>query len=88
MPPAAMVVRNAVNSARAVRPAEPIAKPLAMAAVVLPTESSESVILRMLGSMCAISAIPPALSATGPYASTPTVIAVIESMPSAASAMP
>lgn len=36
----------------------------------------------------AISAIPPALSAIGPYASTATVIAVVESIPTAARAIP
>ena len=35
-----------------------------------------------------ISAIPPALSAMGPYASTATVIPVVESIPTAARAIP
>jgi len=59
-----------------------------MAAVVLPTESSLSVISRTWGSRPAISAIPPELSAMGPYASTATVMPVVESMPTAARAMP
>ena len=57
---------NDLNSASAVSAAEPTAKPLAMAAVVLPSESSASVTSRTLGSSSAISAIPPALSAMGP----------------------
>ena len=52
--------------ARAVSAAEPMAKPLPMAAVVLPTESSASVRSRTSGGSSAISAMPPALSATGP----------------------
>ena len=43
-----------------------MAKPLPIAAVELPTSSSESVISRVLGPISAISAMPPALSATGP----------------------
>ena len=52
--------------ARAASAAAPIANPLPMAAVVLPTSSSESVISRVSSPSAAISAIPPALSATGP----------------------
>jgi hypothetical protein len=39
---------------------------LATAAVVLPSESRLSVTVRTSGGMCAISAMPPALSAIGP----------------------
>ena len=46
--------------------AEPMAKPLPVAAVVLPSESSMSVRSRTCGSWCVISALPPALSAIGP----------------------
>ena len=46
--------------------AEPIAKPLPIAAVVLPTESSLSVISRTSSSSSLISAMPPALSEIGP----------------------
>ena len=52
--------------ARAVRAAEPMAKPLPVAAVVLPRESRASVRWRTSGARPAISAMPPALSATGP----------------------
>ena len=76
------------NSARAVRAADPIANPLPIAAVVFPTASSLSVISRTLSSSSLISAIPPALSAIGPYASTATVIPVVESIPTAARAIP
>jgi hypothetical protein len=43
MPVMPAVCANAANSARAVMAAEPMAKPLPMAAVVLPTASSLSV---------------------------------------------
>ena len=57
---------NAENNANAVSAAEPMAKPLPIAAVVLPSESRLSVILRTSGPSPAISEIPPALSAIGP----------------------
>ena len=43
-----------------------MAKPFAMAAVVLPTASNASVRSRTSSGRPAISAMPPALSATGP----------------------
>ena len=52
------------KSASAVRAADPMANPLAIAAVVLPSESSASVSRRPRKE--AIWAIPPALSAIGP----------------------
>ena len=52
--------------ARAASAAAPIANPLPIAAVVLPSSSRESVILRVSSPSPAISAIPPALSAIGP----------------------
>ena len=52
--------------ASAASAAAPMAKPLPMAAVVLPSSSSESVILRVSSPRPPISAMPPALSATGP----------------------
>ena len=54
------------NRARAVSAAEPMANPLPIAAVVFPTESSLSVISLTYSGSSAISAIPPALSDTGP----------------------
>ena len=54
------------NRARAVSAAEPIANPLPIAAVVFPTASSLSVMLRTPSGSSDISAIPPALSDTGP----------------------
>ena len=56
----------AVIIARAARAAAPIANPLPIAAVVLPSSSRESVILRVSSPNRDISAIPPALSAIGP----------------------
>ena len=61
-----MACLKAANSARAVTAADPTAKPLATAAVVLPSESSESVTSRTSGGSSDISAMPPALSAMGP----------------------
>ena len=83
-----MVAWKETNKEIAERPAEEIAKPFAIAAVVLPTASSSSVRSRTSSGRPAISAIPPALSATGPYASTPMVIAVLDSIPVAARATP
>ena len=59
-----------------------------MAAVVFPTASSLSVISLTLSSRPDICAIPPALSAIGPYASTAIVIPVVESIPTAERAIP
>ena len=57
---------KAERSKSAVSTAEPMAKPLPVAAVVLPSASSESVMARTSLPRKAISARPPALSATGP----------------------
>jgi hypothetical protein len=59
-------VAYAAISASAVRTADPIAKPLPVAAVVFPSESSASVLSRTSSGSWAIWAMPPALSATGP----------------------
>ena len=63
---ASAVARNVLNSASAVSAADPMANPLPMAAVVLPTASRASVRSRTNASRPLISAMPPALSATGP----------------------
>ncbi len=81
-------MRNAEKSAREVRIAEPMAKPLPIAAVVLPAESRTSVRLRICSPMPAISAMPPALSATGPYASIARPMTSVLSIPMAAIATP
>ena len=52
--------------ARAANAAAPMAKPLPIAAVELPNSSKESVISLVSLPIPDISAIPPALSATGP----------------------
>ena len=54
------------SSARAVNAAEPIAKPLPVAAVVFPRASRASVLWRTSSPSPLISAFPPALSAIGP----------------------
>merc|ERR1719487_185175 len=80
---------KAANREREVKTAEPIAKPLPVAAVVLPSASSESVMHRTSSGMAgSISARPPALSATGPQASVASVMPSVASMPTAAMATP
>ena len=76
------------NKARAVSAADAMANPLAIAAVVFPTASSLSVTSRTLCGNSDISAMPPALSDIGPYASTATVMPVVDNMPTAAKEMP
>src|SRR5690606_26247056 len=63
---ASALVRKAANRASEVRMAAPIAKPLPMAAVVFPAASRMSVRRRTSFGRPAISAMPPALSETGP----------------------
>ena len=82
------LVLYAANSAKAVKAALPIANPFPIAAVVFPMESSPSVMSRTSFPRPDISAIPPALSATGPYASTVIVTPTVPSIPIAAIAMP
>ena len=67
--------------------AEPMAKPLVTALVVLPTASSATMIRSGSPSKLPdISAMPAALSATGPKVSSATMMPVVESMPMPASA--
>ena len=56
----------AANKTKAPNPAEPIAYPLVTAFVVLPTASKASVVFLTFLGKFDISAIPPALSVTGP----------------------
>ena len=86
--PTSAWVRKAANRAKAVRAAEPIAKPLPMAAVVLPAASSLSVLYLTLGWSPAISAIPPALSEIGPYPSMARERGKFDNIPKAARATP
>ena len=83
-----VIVAYAASKASDVSTADPIAKPFPVAAVVFPKESRASVRSRTFGSIPDISAIPPALSAIGPYASVASVIPRVESMPIAANATP
>ena len=78
----------AAKSARAVSAAEAIAKPLPVAAVVLPVASRMSVRSRTSLGSPLISAMPPALSAMGPKASMANCMAVVAIMPAAAMATP
>jgi len=59
-------VTKAPKRARETRAAEPMAKPLPMAAVVLPAASRVSVLYLTMAPRLLISAIPPALSLIGP----------------------
>ena len=59
-----------------------------MAAVVFPSSSRESVISLTSSPIPDISAIPPALSATGPYASIAIVMPTVASIPTAAMPTP
>src|SRR5437016_2604718 len=65
-----------------------MAYPLVTALVVLPTASSGSVMARTESGSLAISAMPPALSVIGPYASRATMMPAIDSIDVAAIAMP
>ena len=65
-----------------------MAYPLVTALVVLPTASNASVVLRTLFGNFDISAIPPALSVTGPYASKATTIPANASIVVTAIAIP
>ena len=71
---------DAIN-AKAVNAADPIANPFPVAAVVFPKESNASVLFLTSAGNSAISAIPPALSATGPYASVANVIPNVDNIP-------
>ena len=59
-------IAKAASRAREVNAAEPMANPFPVAAVVFPKASKASVRSLTSGSSWACSAIPPALSATGP----------------------
>ena len=80
-------VANAPNRANATRLALPIAKPFPIAAVVFPAASRMSV-FSLAYSISHISAIPPALSEMGPYPSIVKAIDRVDSIPSAARAIP
>jgi len=68
--------------------AEPMAMPLVMALVVLPTASRSASVWRAAGSSCAISPMPLALSAMGPKESMATLLPVRVSMPMPVMATP
>jgi hypothetical protein len=65
-----------------------MANPFPMAAVVLPAASNASVIFLTDNGYWAISAIPPALSDTGPYPSIERQMQRLDSIPKAAMAIP
>ncbi len=76
------------KSATAAITAEPIAMPLVMALVVLPTASRSAMIWRALSSRPAISPMPLALSEMGPKESMATLLPVSVNMPMPAKATP
>lgn len=82
------LVKKAPYRAKLTKAALPIAKPLPTAAVVLPAASKASVLLLTPYPSSLISAIPPALSQTGPKASTASPIAKVDNIPRAAKAGP
>ena len=82
-----VLVTKAPKRARATKQADPIAKPFPIAAVVLPAASSLSVIY-LASPSSHISAIPPALSLIGPYASMVRAMQRVESIPRAPRATP
>mmetsp|Transcript_2684 Transcript_2684/g.10309 ORF Transcript_2684/g.10309 Transcript_2684/m.10309 type:complete len:285 (+) Transcript_2684:2172-3026(+) len=84
--PAALVY--AFINANEVSTALPMANPFPVAAVVFPSASKASVRSRTSGGNSDISARPPALSATGPYASVAKVTPKVLSIPTAAIAIP
>ena len=80
--PLAIVSTNEANRATAAMTAEPMAKPLVTALVVLPTASRLTMIRSGSPSNSPdISAMPAALSATGPKVSSATTMPVVASMP-------
>mmetsp|Transcript_10962 Transcript_10962/g.24789 ORF Transcript_10962/g.24789 Transcript_10962/m.24789 type:complete len:213 (+) Transcript_10962:2533-3171(+) len=78
----------AEKSRKLARAALPMANPLVVALVVLPTASSRSVMSRTLSGCWLISTIPPALSAMGPNTSMVSTYAAVLSMPIVATAVP
>ena len=89
MPICSMIVSPyEANRATAAMTAEPMAKPLVTALVVLPTASRATMIRSGSPSkLPVISAMPAALSATGPKVSSATMMPVVESMPMPARAI-
>ena len=81
-------VRKEPKSATAAMTAEPMAIPLVMALVVLPTASRSAIILRAFGSIPAISPMPLALSEMGPKESIDTLLPVSVNMPMPVRATP
>lgn len=82
------LVRYAPNNDKLTNAALPIAKPFPIAAVVFPAASKASVLSLTYGSISHISAKPPALSHTGPYASIANPNDKLDNIPSAAKATP
>ena len=79
---------NAPSREMTVSPAAPIENPFVTALTVFPALSSSSAILIVSSPSPPISARPLALSTTGPYASFEMIMPTIESIPTAAIAMP
>jgi len=82
------LVKKAPKSDKLTNAALPIANPLPIAAVVFPAASNASVLYLTYGSNYTISANPPALSQTGPYASIANPNDKLDNIPRAAKATP
>ena len=78
----------ALNRRKDASAADPMAYPLVVALVVLPTASRASVHSRTLSGWSDISTMPPALSAMGPKTSMVSTYAAVESIPIVATAVP
>mmetsp|Transcript_4484 Transcript_4484/g.8293 ORF Transcript_4484/g.8293 Transcript_4484/m.8293 type:complete len:327 (+) Transcript_4484:1066-2046(+) len=76
------------NRASDTKAADPMANPLPMAAVVFPAASRASVLSRTSSGNSDISAMPPALSHTGPYTSIVKQVERVPNIPKAAKATP
>ena len=79
---------NAPSRLMTVRPAAPMEKPFVTALTVLPALSSSSAMAMVSSPRPPISARPRALSTMGPYASLLMIMPTMDSMPTAAMAMP
>lgn len=82
------LVMKAPYNERETKAADPIANPFPIAAVVFPAASKASVLSLTSYPNAHISAIPPALSLTGPYASIANPTANVDNIPKAANAIP
>lgn len=84
----ALLVKKAPYKDKETNAADPIANPFPIAAVTFPAASKLSVLFLVYSGKLHISAIPPALSETGPYPSMANPIHKLDNIPKAAKATP